>query len=133
MIVVPTQKTIDAREKRGTRESTGSGMLVTLRGTLVRKPLRRCPAPWLMNLVKVSWFQQADQSNFFKDIGVMKARDVKEQEKIKKIEQQLSLKILSPGDAGKLYFMYRILFLLSFQYCIYCLVNYPKYGDSAAV
>jgi hypothetical protein len=86
-----------------------------------------------MNLVKVSWFQQADQSNFFKDIGGMKARDVKEQEKIKKIEQQLSLKILSPGDAGKLYFMYRILFLLSFQYCIYCLVNYPKYGDSAAV
>jgi hypothetical protein len=71
-----------------------------------------------MNLVKVSWFQQADQSHFFKDIGGMKARDVKEQEKIKKIEQQLSLKILSPGDAGKLYLkclMYRILFLLSFQ------------------
>jgi hypothetical protein len=30
----------------------------------------------------------------------MKAKDVKEREKIKKIEQELNLKIIKPGDAG---------------------------------
>ena len=31
----------------------------------------------------------------------MKAKDVKEREKVKKIETELSLKIIKPGDAGK--------------------------------
>jgi hypothetical protein len=41
----------------------------------------------------------------------MKAKDVKEREKVKKIETDLNLKIIKPGDA----------------------VNYPKYGDSVSV
>jgi hypothetical protein len=33
--------------------------------------------------------------------GAMKAKDVREREKIKKIEQELNLKIIKPGDAGE--------------------------------
>jgi hypothetical protein len=35
------------------------------------------------------------------DFGAMKAKDVREREKIKKIEQELNLKIIKPGDAGE--------------------------------
>jgi hypothetical protein len=31
----------------------------------------------------------------------MKAKDVKERERVKKIEKELCLKIIKPGDAGK--------------------------------
>eukprot|EP01032_Pedospumella_encystans_P018450 gene18450-21005_t len=41
----------------------------------------------------------------------MKAKDVKEREKVKKIETEFNVKILKPGDA----------------------VNYPKQGDSVSV
>ena len=35
-----------------------------------------------------------------KKFSTMKARDIKEREKIKKIEKDFNLKIVKPGDAG---------------------------------
>ena len=65
----------------------------------------------------------------------MKAKDIREREKIKKIEEDLKLKILKPGDAGDILpDQSPCVPLKTFTfYDCFILVNYPKYGDSVSV
>jgi len=67
----------------------------------------------------------------------MKAKDVKEREKVKKIETELSLKIIKPGDAGKpvlnSFYILHIVLMYPSPSITTTPVNYPKYGDSVSV
>lgn len=64
----------------------------------------------------------------------MKAKDVKEREKVKKIETDFNLKILVPGDAGNFEFKWTYCIdTANYSHLAYSTVNYPKYGDSVSV